>query len=178
MRDVSEAFVFLQSQIRQGAYGHAATYADALPQTLRAIPIIALELARARMGQGRMTDAGRALAEADLLTGSARERLIIALEAASLRINRDVAIRPSLNDVDAVFATVNLAALDRADQAEAERIRSRILLIRGLDAGNLCHAGGRDASGAVYTAGHASDVHQRFTRRRRAYRDRAAIGRT
>lgn len=132
MTNVLDVLAFLQALVRRGAYSQAATYADALPEAVRAVPAIALERARARMRQGRMGDTEQALVEADPRAGSAGERLVIALEAASLRIYRYVAIRAALDDVDAAFAAVNVTTLDPADRAEAERVRSRILLIAGV----------------------------------------------
>jgi hypothetical protein len=80
--------VFLQAQVRRGAYSHAAVYGEALLQAVRAVPAIALERARARMRQGRMSDAERAFA----VPTSQLDRLASALSSPSKRCHSRIAI--------------------------------------------------------------------------------------
>jgi CHAT domain-containing protein len=123
-----EVLAVMRAHDRRGAYAAAAAYADTLPASLRTLPAVSLARARNRMRQGRMADAGAALAEANLVTATAGERLVLALESASLLTYQAVAIRESLAAAAAAFAAAAGADVHPADLAEAERVRIRIQL--------------------------------------------------
>lgn len=128
MENGEKVLAQMRAFARRGAYAEAAAHADSLPLEMRAKPLIALERARARMRQGRMNRAKDALAEADQSSGTNGERLILALEAASLCVFCDVAIRAALHAAHDAYAAAAGASIDPADLAEAERVRTRILL--------------------------------------------------
>jgi len=140
----SEAVQHLRKLEHRGAYSGAAAFADALPAEVISRPVIALRRARVRMRQGRMNKAREALLAADLSDATPGERLILALESASLHIYCDAAIHTALKESAGAFAAADNAQIDPADRAEAERIRSRILLIaatyRETDAAAALHA--------------------------------------
>jgi CHAT domain-containing protein len=122
------AFVALQADDRRGAYAEAAARGDGLPSELRRRPAIALLRTRIRMRQGRMNDASAALEEADHAAASAGERLLLALERASLRIYREVAIRAALDEAEAAFKLAEGVEIEGADRADAERVHVRVLI--------------------------------------------------
>ena len=123
-----ESLRVMRAAGRQGRYAQAAAYADALAPALRARPAIALERARARLWQGRMTLAVSALDDADLRLATPGERLILSLEASGLLIYRSAAFRAALTSATTAFANAADADVDAADVAEARRIHARIVL--------------------------------------------------
>lgn len=128
MASESQTLAAIRGRAQCGAYREAAACVDALPLQMRARPAVALERARVRMRQGRMTEARAALTEVDQSAATVGELLVLAVEAASLRIYQDVAIRAALADAEAAFAVAADGAVDPADRADAERVHVRILL--------------------------------------------------
>lgn len=125
----SEALQNIRKLGRRGAYREAAAFADALPSEVISRPAVALERARVRMRQGQMNKAREALLTADVTVATEGEKLVLAMEAASLHTYCDAAIHRSLEESEAAFRSVEGARIDPAEWAEAERIHSRILLI-------------------------------------------------
>jgi len=125
----SDALQDIRKLEQRGAYREAAALADALPSEIIRCPIIALERARVRMRQGRMNKAREALLAADISDATPGEKLILALETASLHIYRDAAIHAALEAAAAAFVAADGAQVYPAERAEAERIYTRILLI-------------------------------------------------
>ncbi|MBI1925127.1 CHAT domain-containing protein [Candidatus Poribacteria bacterium] len=125
----SEVLTVIRAQVRQGAYREATNYADTLPSEVKNRPLVALERLRTFLRQGHPINAEAALTAANLALATPGERLILAIEAAALRIYRDVAIREAIKAAEAAFAEVENAPMDAAARAEAERIYVRIILI-------------------------------------------------
>ncbi|HTE16992.1 MAG TPA: CHAT domain-containing protein, partial [Armatimonadota bacterium] len=123
-----DACAAIRGHVLRGAYAEAALFGDALSADLRARPGIALALARARILQGRFNEANTALEAADSAMAEPGERLILALEAAALRLYWDMAVTEALAAAGAALASADPEA-GLADRAEAERIHARILLI-------------------------------------------------
>src|SRR5215213_6774285 len=144
MAGESTAVETIRAQCRRGTYAEAAAYAAALSPEVRSRPSVALERARALARQGRMSKAKDALAEADSATATPAERLLLSLEMSSLRVYCDVAIRAALAEAEAAFAACGGASVAEADRAEAERVRTRIILTASIyfevDAGAGRHA--------------------------------------
>lgn len=124
----SAVLTAMRIQVRRGAYRDVANYAETLPPAIKNRPLIALERSRAFLRQGRPIDAESALATANLDRATPGERLILAMETASLQIYRRIAIREALETAKAAFATAESASVDPVDWAEAERVHIRILL--------------------------------------------------
>jgi CHAT domain-containing protein/tetratricopeptide (TPR) repeat protein len=125
----SDALQNIRRLEQRGAYREAAALADGLPSEIIGRPTIALERARVRMRQGRMNKAREALQAVDLSEAPPGEKLILALETASLHIYCDAAVHTALEAAAAAFAAAEGAQLDPAQRAEAARIYTRILLI-------------------------------------------------
>lgn len=125
----SEVLRVMRAQVRQGAYREAANYADTLPPEVRNRPLVALERSRAFLRQGHPINAEAALVAANLNLATPGERLILAIEAAVLRVYRYGAIHEAIEAADVVFAEVASAPIDPADRTEAERIYVRLMLI-------------------------------------------------
>jgi hypothetical protein len=122
MIDESEALVVIREKVRCGAYKEVANDAETLPPTIKNRPLIALERSRAFLRQGQPIDAESALATANLDQATPRERLILAMEAASLKIYRRIAIQDALATAKAAFATAESTSVNPVDRAEAERV--------------------------------------------------------
>lgn len=125
----SEVLTVIRVQVRQGAYREAANFTERLPLEVKNRPLVALERSRAFLRQGHPINAEAALASANLVLATPGERLILAIEAAALRVYRYVAIREAIEAAEVAFAEVENAHLDPADRAEAERIHVRLMLI-------------------------------------------------
>ena len=125
----SEVLTVMRAHIRQGAYREATNYADTLPPEVKNRPLVAFERSRAFQRQGHPINAETALAEANLVLATLGEQLILAVEAAALRVYRYVAIHEAIKAAEAAFAKIENALIDPADRAEAERINVRIILI-------------------------------------------------
>jgi hypothetical protein len=123
-----EAVLAIRRSARTGAYAEAQRYADALSVEMRSHPAIALERARTFLRQGHPIHAEAALAAAALDRATAGECLILAMERASVRVYRYVAIREALATARSALETAAIALIDPADRAEAERVHARILL--------------------------------------------------
>ncbi|MBM5815753.1 MAG: CHAT domain-containing protein [Cyanobacteria bacterium K_Offshore_surface_m2_239] len=117
-----------RQRLRRGAYGQAIQALAALPPGLLQAPRVALARTRAHLLQGRIADAESALTSADLQRASAGERLILSLEAASVRMMRHVAIQAALESAEAALAVARDQPLDPVDRAEADRVWCRLLL--------------------------------------------------
>jgi len=128
MIDESEALVVIREKVRRGAYKEVANDAEALSPAIKNRPLIALERSRAFLRLGRPIDAESALATANLDQATPGERLILAMEAASLKIYRRIAIREARETATAALATAERTSVDPVDWAEAERVHIRILL--------------------------------------------------
>ncbi|MEO0377893.1 MAG: hypothetical protein AAF329_25515 [Cyanobacteria bacterium P01_A01_bin.17] len=128
MTSVSEVISQLRSYGHRGAYSEVTNYADDLPPAVKQTPLVALELSRAFLRQGRPIDAEAAVASANLATATPEEQLILALEKASLSIYRQMAIQAALQAAQAAFTAAGSQSIDPADRAEADRIHIRILL--------------------------------------------------
>ncbi|HEX6100186.1 MAG TPA: CHAT domain-containing protein [Thermoanaerobaculia bacterium] len=124
----AEALAEIRSLGSKGAYAEAAQYAATLAPEIRSRPAVALQIARNFLRQGHPIHAEQALAAAVLDDATTGERLILAMEAASLRVYRTVAIRDALDRASAALAAAETASIDAADRAEAERVHIRILL--------------------------------------------------
>ncbi|MET0430265.1 MAG: CHAT domain-containing protein, partial [Microvirga sp.] len=111
----------------RGAYGEAARYPDAVPGAIHR-PMIALERSRAFMRQGHPVNAEAALACADHALATRGEKLILAVEAASLMIYRRVAIREALRAAQVALSDAEPGTIAPDDRAEAERVQARIIL--------------------------------------------------
>jgi CHAT domain-containing protein/tetratricopeptide (TPR) repeat protein len=129
MINESEVLAVIRMQIRRGAYGDVANYADTLSTELGNRPAVALQRARACLRQGHPINAETALATANLDLATPGEHLILAIEAAALRVYRNVAIREAIEAAEAAFAEAAKARISPADRAEADRIYVRIILI-------------------------------------------------
>ncbi len=129
MISVSEVLKVMRAQVRQGAYREAANYADTFPPEVKNRPLVALERSRAFLRQGHPINAEVALAAANLDLATPGEQLILAIEAAALRVYRYVAISEAIEAAEAAFTEVENTSIDPADRAEAERIHVRIILI-------------------------------------------------
>jgi CHAT domain-containing protein len=125
--DDNQAREIIRALIRRGTYREAAAYARDLPAEIQSIPLVALERARGFLKQGHPINAEDALAAANLLRATPGERLILALESAALQIYRRVAIKEAMAAASDSLATNE--SVDPLDQAEAERVHARILLI-------------------------------------------------
>jgi CHAT domain-containing protein len=123
----SEVLVAMRALLYQGAYRQAAQYTDPLPGANKR-PLVALERSRAFLRQGHPINAEEALASADLSLATPGERLILAIEAASLKIYRHVDIREALKAAKDAFAESDASAISPEDRAEAERVQARIIL--------------------------------------------------
>lgn len=123
-----EALKIIDKFRDRGAYAEGAAFADALQESLRGKPAIALMRLRLRMLQGQVNEAA-ALAEAFLDAATGGERLILSLEQAALSIYQNIAVQKSLAAAEAAFAEFGEIRISPADRAEAERIHIRILLI-------------------------------------------------
>jgi hypothetical protein len=121
VQDESEALVVIREKVRRGAYKEVANDAETLPPTIKNRPLIALERSRAFLRQGQPIDAESALATANLDQATPGERLILAMEAASLKIYR-IAIQEALATAKAAFATAESTSVNPVDRAEAERV--------------------------------------------------------
>ena len=128
MTDNNQAREIIRSLVQRGAYREAAAYARVLPADTQSIPFIALERARGFLKQGHPINAEAALAAANLERATPGERLILALESAALQVYRRVAIKEAMASASDSLAATN-ASVDPLDQAEAERVYARILLI-------------------------------------------------
>lgn len=84
--DESEILEAIRALGRRGAYSDAALYAASLGEPIRRLPLIALELCRIRLRQGRVNEASTALAAGDMQNATSGEILILSMEAAALRI--------------------------------------------------------------------------------------------
>jgi CHAT domain-containing protein/tetratricopeptide (TPR) repeat protein len=124
----SEALAVIREKVRRGAYGEVANYLESLPPAIQTAPLIVLERSRTFLRQGRPIDAESALATANLDRATPGERLILAMETASLQIYRRIAIREALETAKAAFATAESTPINPVDRAEAERVHIRILL--------------------------------------------------
>lgn len=124
----SEALAVIREKIRRGAYREVADYLESLPPAIKNSPLIVLERSRVFLRQGRPIDAESALASANLDQATPGERLILAIESASLQIYRRIAIREALETAKAAFATAESTSVNPVDRAEAERVHIRILL--------------------------------------------------
>ena len=120
----------IRALTNRGAYREATNYAATLPFEVTCSPSIALEIARNFLRQGYPIQAESALDTADVEQATPGERLILTLETAALRVYRHVEIREAVKAAAAALANVN-SSIDAADLAEAERVRTRILLIAG-----------------------------------------------
>jgi CHAT domain-containing protein/tetratricopeptide (TPR) repeat protein len=128
-RAAMDALADMRAASLRGAHGEAALIAEALAPEWRATPPIALETARARMRQGRMAQAAAALSSVDAASATPAERLVVALELASLQVYRHAAIQRALDDSEAAFAAAAGHDIDAPDRAEAEQIDARIVLM-------------------------------------------------
>jgi tetratricopeptide (TPR) repeat protein len=129
MFNESEVLTVMRAQVRRGAYRDVTNYADTLPPEVKNRPAVALERARAFLRQGHPINAEAALGTANLGLETPGEQLILAIEAAALRVYHYVAIREAIEASEVAFAEVANAHIDPADRAEAERIHVRIILI-------------------------------------------------
>lgn len=127
--DVQSVLDQLRAYGRRGAYSEAALYATSLPEDLRRLPFIALEIGRLRLRQGRINEAQAALAAADRRRADPALSLLLALEEAALRIFHAADISRAVTEAEAVRAEAARAQLTEADQAEAERVYARVLMI-------------------------------------------------
>jgi CHAT domain-containing protein len=125
----SEVLTVMRAHVRRGGYRDATSYADTLPLEVRNRPAVALERARVFLRQGHPINAEAALATANLDLATLGQQLILAIEAAALRVYRYVGIREAIEAAEMAFAEVANAHIDTADRAEAERIYVRIILI-------------------------------------------------
>lgn len=128
MIDESEALVVIREKVRRGAYKEVSNDAETLPLAIKNRPLIILERSRAFLRQGRPIDSESALATANLDEATPGERLILAMEAASLKIYRRIAIREALETAKAAFTTAESTSVNPVERAEAERVHIRILL--------------------------------------------------
>ncbi|MBV9386792.1 MAG: CHAT domain-containing protein [Chroococcidiopsidaceae cyanobacterium CP_BM_ER_R8_30] len=124
----NEALAVMRKHGYRGDYKEVVTCAESLSPELRSRPLIVLEQSRAFLRQGRPINAESVIATADLTTATPKERLILAIEAASLQVYRYVAIRQALADAQTAFEKAKNHDIDPVDQAEAERVHIRILL--------------------------------------------------
>ena len=99
----SEALAVIREKIRRGAYREVADYLESLPPAIKNSPLIVLERSRVFLRQGRPIDAESALASANLDQATPGERLILAIESASLQIYRRIAIREALETAKGVL---------------------------------------------------------------------------
>jgi CHAT domain-containing protein len=129
--DVQSALDKLRAYGRRGAYHEAAVYAASLPENLRRLPSVALEIGRLRLRQGRVDEAQAALAYADRQRADTAVRLLLSLEEAALRIFRAADINGAVAEAERIWAEAALAQLAEADRAEAERVYARVLMIAG-----------------------------------------------
>ena len=125
----SEVLTVMRTHVRQGTYREAMNYADTLPLEVKNRPLVALERSRALLRQGHPINAEAALATANIVLATPGEQLILAIEAAALRIYRYVALDEAIKAAEVAFTKVENAHIDPADRAEAERIYVRIILI-------------------------------------------------
>jgi CHAT domain-containing protein len=123
-----EAVAAMRELARRGAYAEAERFAQALPAEVKALPAVALQLARTALRQGQPANAERALAAAAVDGATPGEQLILGLERASLRIYRAAAIREAADLAKALLTAADMQALDAADAAEADRVFIRIVL--------------------------------------------------
>ena len=128
MTSVTKVLSHLRSHVHHGAYNKLTNYADELPLAVKQTPLVALELSRAFLRQGRPIDAEAVLTSADLATAAPGEQLILALERASLSIYRQMAIQAALQAAQEALTAAEPQSIDPADRAEADRVHIRILL--------------------------------------------------
>ncbi|MEK6283043.1 MAG: CHAT domain-containing protein [Acidobacteriota bacterium] len=128
MTDDTRACEVIRALIRRGAYREAAAFAEDLPLEIKGSPAVARERSRGFLKQGHPINAEDALAAANLLRATPGERLIVALEAAALQVYRHLKIKEAIAIANQALAAT-YPSVDPSDQAEAERVHARILLI-------------------------------------------------
>jgi CHAT domain-containing protein/tetratricopeptide (TPR) repeat protein len=124
----SEVLATLQAHAHRGAYGEAAKYVETLPPEIKSRPLIARERSRTFLRQGHPINAEAALAAANLALATPGQRLILTVEAASLRVFRYVAIREALEAAKAAFTEASPDLIDPTERAKAELVHIRIIL--------------------------------------------------
>jgi CHAT domain-containing protein len=101
---VQAAVEAIREGARKGAYASTAAWADALPEPIRQAPEVALERARIRLRQGRISLAGDALAEARFEGAPLGVRALLALEQAAVLVAHDSNFDNAVAGADAVLA--------------------------------------------------------------------------
>ncbi|MEA5447566.1 hypothetical protein VB780_03225 [Leptolyngbya sp. CCNP1308] len=128
MTSVAEVLSQLRFYVHCGAYSEVTNYVDELPPAVKQAPLVALDLSRAFLRQGRPIDAEAVLTSANSAAATPGEQLILALKKASLSIYRQMAIQAALQAAQTAFSAAETQSIDPADRAEADRVHTRILL--------------------------------------------------
>jgi len=128
MIDVSAILNDFQSLVYIGDYDSARLYGNNLPKEAQAHPRIGLARVRACMLQGHMLAAQTAHQSIDIGNATAGERLILALEAASIHLLQEAKIREAVEMAQSAFDVATKSEVEPVLWAEAERVRVRIWL--------------------------------------------------
>jgi hypothetical protein len=122
MIDMRSILNAIKTRVYTGSYREVIKFIDALPIKFQKQPAVVLERSRAFLRQGDPINAEAALAKANLELATPGQRLILAMEAAYLRIYRYVAIQEAISAANTSFKKTENTFIDPAEKAEAERI--------------------------------------------------------
>ena len=127
----TKIYAKLQKLDNRWAYTETKEYLVTLPDEIKRVPSVALQIGRIYLSQGMVRLADQAFAQADANQATAGEKLILALERCSLRFYVSGQIEDVLVEADNLWNSRPQSSVDAVDQLIAERLLSKIIINAG-----------------------------------------------